>query len=74
MVVARLNDQGGAFMSQLTSADMMHYGFQVIRSGNPCGRRFEGAAPGAGNSISGRVIPLRYYRIPVFFLYLTGAV
>src|SRR5258707_7819368 len=56
MVVGRLNDQGGALMLQLTDANMNRYRFQIIHSGNPCGGRFKGAAPGVRNSISEGVV------------------
>src|SRR5260221_13283452 len=43
-------------MPQLTNEDMNRYRFQNIHSGSHCGRRIEGAAPGAYNSISEGVV------------------
>src|SRR5216683_8281313 len=43
-------------MYQLANADMNRYRFRFIHSGNHCGCRFEGAAPGAVNSIHKGVI------------------
>src|SRR6185369_7012067 len=44
------------FMYELTNAVMNCYRFQTIHSGNYCGCRFEGAAPGVGNSIHRGVV------------------